>query len=197
MIIYKAKNIVNGKIYIGQTINTLNHRKLGHLHHANNNSDTYFARAIRKYGIDNFKWQVVCICPNLDVLNEQEQYYISFYGSMNNGYNLTSGGLNCEPSEETKKKISESLKGKAKSKDHRKKISISRKGARFSEEHLKNLSIAHQGRTKEHCKKISIAAKKRLANKENNSFYGKKHSEETRKKMSVSAKNRKIKPKGK
>ncbi len=107
MIVYRATNLINGKIYIGQTIKTLTRRKSKHLYDTNHGSPLYFHKALRKYGFNNFKWQVICICPNINILNEQEEYYIAFYNSMNNGYNMTSGGKNYIPSEETKQKISE------------------------------------------------------------------------------------------
>ena len=108
MIIYKATNLINGKIYIGQTVNKLQIRKSSHMCEANARHTYYFANALSKYGKDNFKWQVICICPNIDSLNEQEQYYIAYFNSMNRsiGYNLQSGGLNFRMSDEQKKEIS-------------------------------------------------------------------------------------------
>ena len=113
MIIYKATNLVNGKIYIGQTTRTLQERKKSHNQLAKRGTP-YFRKAIIKYGINNFKWQVICICPNIDSLNDQEQYYIAYYDSMNKGYNLTSGGLNYIMSEKSKKKMSESKQNMSK-----------------------------------------------------------------------------------
>lgn len=49
MLIYKATNKINGKIYIGQTHKSLEERKMCHKHDSKN-IDTYFYRAIRKYG---------------------------------------------------------------------------------------------------------------------------------------------------
>lgn len=105
MIIYKATNLVNGRIYIGQTIEPLRKRLTKHLCEANGRRTTYFHKALHKYGIENFKWQVICICPNINSLNAQESYYIAHYQSnvLNVGYNLTSGGDNCQVSDETKR----------------------------------------------------------------------------------------------
>jgi len=91
MVIYKATNNVNGKVYIGQTQLSLEKRKVKHIWDAGK-ARFHFHRALNKYGVENFKWQVICICPNIDSLNEQEQYFINFYDSLNNGYNLTAGG---------------------------------------------------------------------------------------------------------
>ena len=59
MIIYKATNKINGKVYIGQTINSLEHRKSGHEREARYQKETsvYFHNALLKYGFYNFKCQ--------------------------------------------------------------------------------------------------------------------------------------------
>lgn len=55
MWIYKITNIQNNKVYIGQTINPIQKRFHRHIRDAMNNIlDTHFARAIRKYGPENF-----------------------------------------------------------------------------------------------------------------------------------------------
>lgn len=68
----------------------------------------YFHNAIYKYKIENFKWEIICWCDNLDQLNLMEELFILVYNSTNRekGYNIKKGGLNggkcCE---ETKRKI--------------------------------------------------------------------------------------------
>lgn len=106
MIIYMATNNINGKVYIGQTIGTLEQRKTQHISKGNNNGNYYFHNALRKYGTDNFYWILLNECDNIDTLNQLEQYYISCYNSMNVGYNLTSGGLNYIVSDKTKQRMS-------------------------------------------------------------------------------------------
>ena len=160
MIIYKATNLINGKVYIGQTIKPLNRRKIEHFSSAKTNNKTYFWKALSKYGIDNFKWQVICICSNIDSLNEQEEYYIKFYDSMNVGYNLMSGGNNGFHSEITKKKMSKKHSGKN-NPMYGKKSAM--KGKRFSKEARKNMSESQQG--------------------EKHWNYGKHRSEETKRKI--------------
>ncbi len=108
MLIYKVTNIVNNKVYIGQTIKTLIHRKKQH--HSLSLSKqiktkSYFIRAIDKYGINKFKWEIIKVCNNINELNKWEKYYIKKFNSFGKGgYNLTNGGLNYIVSEETKKK---------------------------------------------------------------------------------------------
>ena len=60
MIIYKAINQVNGKIYIGQTVGSLKKRIKDHIYDSKRH-DYYFARALRKYGEENFFWLVFFI----------------------------------------------------------------------------------------------------------------------------------------
>ncbi len=104
MIVYKATNQENGKVYIGQTTQSLHARKTSHIYNSNNGCNYLLHRAIRKYGAENFKWEIIEVCKNINELNEREQYYILYYDSINVGYNLTSGGLNFIRSEESKKK---------------------------------------------------------------------------------------------
>ena len=85
------------KSYIGKTKKTVEHRSRnngkGYLYH-----DTLFARAIKKYGWDNFHHDIIGVieCETEDELcfwlNEWEKYYIWKYDSYNNGYNSTFGG---------------------------------------------------------------------------------------------------------
>lgn len=121
MIIYKAINRLNKKIYIGQTILTLEQRKAGHLNHAlNRNSKNYFHTAIRSYGAEVFEWSIIGECFNKEELNQAEKACIEFYQSNNKiyGYNLTTGGDSFQLTKEARKKISDSLKGKKLSPEH-------------------------------------------------------------------------------
>jgi hypothetical protein len=69
--------------------------------------------AIRKYGWDNFDADIIDNAENIEELNQKEIYWIKYYKSISpNGYNLEIGGKNATNSEETRKKISQALKGK-------------------------------------------------------------------------------------
>lgn len=91
--IYKITNITNGKVYIGQTIKTVQKR---FTQHKNNSNKEYFSqlvlyKAFNKYGIENF------ICEEIEkvdnsLLDEREKYWIEYYDSYFNGYNSTLGG---------------------------------------------------------------------------------------------------------
>lgn len=92
MIVYLAKNDINGKCYVGKTVD-LDRRKIKHksdsLNHIQNGK---FARAIRKYGFDKFSWTVLCECSNDAELNDKEKYFIEAFDCIRNGYNMTLGG---------------------------------------------------------------------------------------------------------
>lgn len=94
MIIYKVTNLVNNKIYIGQTSQSLKRRQSRHLSSAFSNDSNYaFHKAIRKYGKENFDWEIIDNSETQEELNEKEIYWIKFYNSFSeHGYNMTLGG---------------------------------------------------------------------------------------------------------
>lgn len=91
--IYLISNDINNKLYIGQTIQTLNKRFNGHCCYSKSDrsSNMYIKRAIHKYGKDKFHIKLIEECP-VNLLNEREKYWINYYDSYNTGYNLTLGG---------------------------------------------------------------------------------------------------------
>ena len=156
MIIYKATNHINGKIYIGQTIISLTERQGCHKRQSfKNNSPAHFHRAIRKYGFNSFEWKIIDSAKSREELNQKEQYWISFFNSFNGtfGYNCTKGGASIEFRDCIKKKISKTQKGR-------------------------NITAAQ-----------SEARSIRMSGDGNN-FYGKKHSEQTKSKISNSRKGK-------
>lgn len=124
-IIYRVTNLINSKIYIGQTVTSMTTRKNGHLSNARKNVlDIPFHRAIRKYGEESFVWEIIDVAWNKEDLNKKEKYWIATYDSTNKskGYNATIGGdafggkgednfwFGKERTEENKAKISKTLK---------------------------------------------------------------------------------------
>lgn len=85
--IYIIENKLNEKVYIGQTINTIEQRFQEHVSKARtNNKQMYLSRAIRKHGEENFTIRELERCP-LNTITEREKYYIEKYDSILNGYN--------------------------------------------------------------------------------------------------------------
>ena len=85
--IYKITYKKDGRMYIGQSIN-LEHRLK---EHKNCEGDSYIHRAIKKYGIENFSFEIIEECEP-EELDKREIYWISFYDSFENGFNQTPGG---------------------------------------------------------------------------------------------------------
>lgn len=95
--IYKIENTINGKVYIGQSVD-INKRITVHKSNANNPKigrahDLYIYTAIRKHGIENFDFSIVELCDRSE-LNARERYWIAYYKSNHkeHGYNLNDGG---------------------------------------------------------------------------------------------------------
>lgn len=88
--IYVITNLVNGKQYVGQSIEP-NHRFISHISRAKTNSDnTIIHSAISKYGAENFKLEIV---EWTEDYNNAEQYWITKLNTISpNGYNMLEGG---------------------------------------------------------------------------------------------------------
>lgn len=96
MVVYLITNKENNKKYIGQTIGTLDRRWKRHVADSlSNRSDTKFSRAIRKYGKDSFKVEVIYETENKDELDTVEKEMIKKYNSILEGYNSCDGGSDC------------------------------------------------------------------------------------------------------
>ena len=91
IVIYKAQNKINGKIYIGKT-NNLPKRIREHTRYDVHNG-LLFHKAIECYGEENFEWTIIDRCETNEEANRFEMYYIKKYDSFKpNGYNMTTGG---------------------------------------------------------------------------------------------------------
>lgn len=168
--IYKITNKINGKVYIGQSVDIDTRWR----QHINAKDDVLIHKSIQKYGVENFSFEILLECSE-EMLNDWERDMISLYDCISpNGYNLTDGGGRCKYSEETRLKMSEAKKGIHFSEEHKRKIGNARKGIPCSEETKIKISNAHKGKhfSEETRRKMSEVNK------------GKHHSEETRLKMS-------------
>ena len=187
--IYIITNIINKKQYIGKRtyygFNIYNDDYMG--------SGVKLKKDIILYGKENFSKGIIQICDNQHKCNLLEEYYIDYFNTINTGYNITKGGYGgslkgrkfgpetCEAhrkyrtgkkhTEETKKKISDAHKGKIISKETIEKWKKREKYI-FTEKDKKKISDSCKG--------------------EKNGFYGKKHTEETKKKISENHKPTKL-----
>jgi group I intron endonuclease len=193
MIVYLITNKINGKRYIGQTMQTAKARFSKHCSVSSANKGMPIVRAIQKYGKNNFEMKILCRCNSIEEMNHRESYYIKLLNTMSPvGYNALPGGLNSLHTEETKKKIGlgniGKHIGKKRTQEVRDRMSRDRKGKRRSPDVAKACSERVRGEkhpmfgkhhTQESKNKISKSSMGRsAANK------GKKSSEETKRKIS-------------
>ena len=93
--IYRHKDKLNGKCYIGQTKNRPEERwenGRGYAPSGDTPPTKFYAR-IQEIGWDNFEHEIIeKDIPTLELANEREKYWISFYNSFEDGYNSTIGG---------------------------------------------------------------------------------------------------------
>ncbi len=116
MIIYKIKNIENGKIYIGETTKTLNKRLSEHRKRIKAGYKLPLYDDVRKYGFDSFVVEQIDTAKTQNELYAKEKKWIKHYSSIvPNGYNLTDGGkgtVNYHHTEEDKIKMRKLKLGK-------------------------------------------------------------------------------------
>lgn len=104
-IIYLITNQINGKIYIGQTIQNIKKRFETHAAPGKNRT-TVISKAIKKYGKDNFSIEIIDDALSKEELNKKEIFYINSYSSLRPyGYNVAIGGCITSASDESKSKV--------------------------------------------------------------------------------------------
>ena len=158
-IIYKITNIINGKIYIGQTTKSISHRWKRHQYKSN---CTKLSNAIQKYGPENFKIEEIERCNSIEELNKRETFWIKELNTLEEGYNLVTNGNNKLVSEETKRKLSKNSKEMCKKSKYRTKMSKIAKerweDPEYRKKHKKSMKKIHS--KEEYRKKKSISAKR-------------------------------------
>ena len=189
MYIYKITNLINGKIYIGQTVKSIA------------NSQDYYGsgsiikKAIFKYGKENFQKDILESCTNREHLSEREMYWIYKLNSTNPliGYNIALGGnggdtiSNNPNKKEISKRISDTLKGRKSSEETKKKISESNKGndklkywkdKKLDLNHAKKIGDSQKGK-----KKHTEESKLKISQKNKGRIKTKKEREDISKRM--------------
>jgi group I intron endonuclease len=111
-IIYKGENNINGKCYVGVTVQTLSQRQIQHARSAAAGKPWPFQRAIRKYGMENFTFSILDRAPSEAEGKILEKKYVAL---LKPAYNATKGGdgvWGYEHTAESKAKMSKAKKGK-------------------------------------------------------------------------------------
>jgi group I intron endonuclease len=201
--IYKISNIVNNKVYVGQSKNIYKRWQEHYYELKNNrNKNQHLQYSFNKYGEENFIFDIIEVC-DIDSLDYLERHYIKLYNSIDRsfGYNNENGGNKGKiKSLESCLKISKSRIGKYSGENHplygiprsnqtKLKLKLAITGKAHTEETKKKMSESHRGDkhpfygkklSEEHCKNIGIAKK------------GTVLSDETKEKMKKAHKGRKF-----
>lgn len=109
--IYMITNKINNEKYIGQTLNFIKRKKDHICNSKNDKISTHLYLAMKKYGIDNFIFEILENNIDKDDLDNKEIFYIEKFNTFHNGYNMTVGGENVIiHNPEIKEKISKTIK---------------------------------------------------------------------------------------
>lgn len=140
--IYKIENMINHKIYVGQS-QDIHKRFMRHKNDLNSNRsfNSHLQRSWNKYGENNFSFEILEVC-NIDDLDCREMFWIEKLDAYRNGYNMTVGGGGCrgfKMSEEAREKIKKALTGVKKSESARINLRLAQK--KWHLYHINNSSI--------------------------------------------------------
>lgn len=185
--VYEIVNLKNNKKYIGIT-NNVKRRFSRHLSalRYNKHVNAKLQRAFNKYGELAFKFNIIekTLCSSEELANK-ETYYIKYFDSFNNGYNLSYGGEGygkCVCSEKVKSMLRTLKCGYKESEETRKRKSISMKNC----SDMKERKIRASKLFKRLWKDNAFREKMRLLNIGNTYNLGKNLSDETKEKISKS-----------
>lgn len=124
--IYRIVNLIDGKSYIGYTINP-NRRWKAHKRLAASGGGFKLHAAMRCVGIENFEFSIIHETHDrTEALHELEPYYINLFDSKVNGYNSTTGGagtIGWVPPPETRALWSEQRRGRKHTEEYKKAVS--------------------------------------------------------------------------
>jgi len=179
-VVYVATNLINGKNYVGQTID-LRRRLLCHRHCK---ARYHFDHAIKKYGLESFR--IIEMPCKREELNHWERFFIRMLGTSHpEGYNHTTGGdAKFEVSEEARRKLHDSMLGPKNHFYGRKHSAETRR--KISEHHANFSGERHPQYGKGHKMPQWYREKRReMMAGERNSFFGKHHSPETKEKLRI------------
>lgn len=161
--VYVIKNNVNGKQYVGSSID-LRMRRIQHFSklRCGKHVNSHLQNAYNKYGSEAFEFEILEIIEITDNIKEsllnREQFWIDNLKPEYNILQVAGSNYGYHHSDETKSKISNSMKGVKKSPEHAQHIREAQKGKTLSEEHIQHLKEGYAKRKNKtpHCTRISI-----------------------------------------
>jgi len=162
--IYKIHNIINNKLYIGSSI-SIKKRLSTHQNNLHNNChhNSHLQQAWNKYGKENFKFIILELVDNVDLLIKREQYWLDISRANGEIYNFStiasSPWLGRHHTDEARYKISIARGGKHLTNKHRQKLSAAAKGRRHTRKTRQKISTSLTGKylANERRQKISAA----------------------------------------
>lgn len=180
--IYKITNIETGKCYIGETVQDYNRRWNKHINSLNYREGCPLLKtAMKKHGIEKFKFEILIVCFDEDLVKYEKEYIKRYNSIAPNGYNILTGGqigdgkVGYKHTEETIQKIKE-------------------KGRIFRESHPDHFET-YREKHKESMAKIDLSSKVKNSEKYQQAIREKRvggnthlHKEKTNKKISESLK---------
>ena len=150
--IYKIVNALNGRMYIGQSVNPVYRAKR---HFWKSNGCVKLRRAIEKYGRDNFNFSVLCWCSDKSDANEAEELLIALGDTRSNGYNITPGGFG------TGAGADNPFFGKVHTAEFKAKLSASRLGKPTAKVTREKIANANRSRTMSEATKAKLRAREK------------------------------------
>ena len=154
MIVYKITNTINDKVYVGQTLRSIELRWSEHCRLTKSKHRSAIRCAIALHSPAVFKIEIIDTANTIEELNEKEVFWIDKLNTLSpNGYNLDSGGKNRTFCTETRQKMSMAKMGKSRpvSQEERQKRSATRKGKPLSDVHKQALKSAERFKIKIRC----------------------------------------------
>jgi group I intron endonuclease len=145
--IYCIRNLINNKIYIGSS-NNLKRREKNHFSLLTNNShhSSKLQNSFNKYGVENFKFEIIEYCEQSTRLAREDYYLFWFKPELNIA--LTTEGVmtNRGHSEKTKAKLKNQKLGTTLPETHKQKISQSMRGKKKTPEHIEKVAAKNRGK---------------------------------------------------
>lgn len=154
----------SGKVYVGSTINLV--RRISEYKRSHSKKQYKIFRSIKKYGYENHRLEILSQCTTADILKQEAYYGILYNVLSDNGLNLQipkHGAEFAAISEETRAKMSRAQKGKVISEGVRNTLRKLRTGTKLSDSTKNKIGLASMGHKHNLGKKHSVETKNKMS----------------------------------